>query len=208
MPAGLLALSLVPVAASGFRVTELATGADITEANARFFDAPVPILVHVVAASVFCVAGAFQFSPALRRKRPRWHRASGRVLVLCGLATALSALWMTLFSAIPEDDRGLLTVFRLLFASAMAAAIVLAFLAIRRGNVARHRAWMIRGYALGLGAGTQVFTALAAVAFLGTVSPRAHALAMGAAWVINLAVAEWAIRGRGVRPAPALKEAL
>ena len=40
----------------------------------------------------------------------------------------------------------------------MAASIVLGFTAIRRGDVARHRAWMTRAYALALGAGTQVFT--------------------------------------------------
>ena len=40
----------------------------------------------------------------------------------------------------------------------MAACIVLGFAAIRRGDVARHRAWMTRAYALALGAGTQVFT--------------------------------------------------
>ena len=40
----------------------------------------------------------------------------------------------------------------------MAAAIVLGFTAIRRRDIAAHRAWMIRAYALGLGAGTQAFT--------------------------------------------------
>ena len=38
----------------------------------------------------------------------------------------------------------------------MAIAIVVAFLAIRRGDVRTHSAWMTRAYAIGLGAGTQV----------------------------------------------------
>ena len=42
--------------------------------------------------------------------------------------------------------------------SAMLVTIVLAFAAIRRRDIARHRAWMIRSYAIGLVAGTQVFT--------------------------------------------------
>ena len=40
----------------------------------------------------------------------------------------------------------------------MALAIVLGLAAIRRRDIARHRAWMIRGYAIGLGAGTQALT--------------------------------------------------
>ena len=47
---------------------------------------------------------------------------------------------------------------RLVFGSAMAACIVLGFTAIRRRDVAAHRAWMIRAYALALAAGTQAFT--------------------------------------------------
>ena len=46
-----------------------------------------------------------------------------------------------------------------LVGSAMAASIVLGFAAIRRRDIPAHRAWMIRAYALALGAGTQVFTA-------------------------------------------------
>ena len=47
---------------------------------------------------------------------------------------------------------------RLVVASAMAVCVVLGFAAIRRRDIAAHRAWMIRAYALALGAGTQAFT--------------------------------------------------
>ena len=50
--------------------------------------------------------------------------------------------------------------------STMAAAIVLGFTAIRRRDIAAHRAWMIRAYALGLGAGTQAARARARAAVL------------------------------------------
>jgi hypothetical protein len=53
---------------------------------------------------------------------------------------------------------------------------------------------MMRAYALGLGAGTQVLTGMAETFIVGQPSPLSTALAQGAAWVINLAVAEWAIR--------------
>ncbi len=80
----------------------------------------------------------------------------------------------------------------------MAASLVLGSMAIRRGDIARHRAWMTRAYALALGAGTQVFTLGIGEAFFGA-SDRSTALLQGAGWAINLAVAEWFIRRRPAR---------
>lgn len=87
----------------------------------------------------------------------------------------------------------LLYVFRLAFAAATAYGIVRGFIAIRRRDVAGHRAWMIRAYAIGLGAGTQVFTEAIGEAIVGT-GVVAGDLAKGAGWAINLLVAEWIIR--------------
>jgi hypothetical protein len=84
----------------------------------------------------------------------------------------------------------------------MVASIVLGFVAIRRGDVARHKAWMMRAYAIGLGAGTQVFTQMAGEMIAGRPNELSRALLMGAGWVINLAVAEWAIHNRKRRAIP------
>ncbi|MDX1522618.1 MAG: DUF2306 domain-containing protein, partial [Anaerolineae bacterium] len=63
------------------------------------------------------------------------------------------------------------------------------------------RAWMMRAYAIGLGAGMQVLTLLVGELIVGPPGEFSRALLMGAAWVINLAVAEWVIRKRPARPA-------
>jgi Predicted membrane protein (DUF2306) len=86
--------------------------------------------------------------------------------------------------------------------SAMAACLVLGFTAVRRRDIAAHRAWMMRAYAIGLAAGTQAFTEGIGGAIFGT-GVLAADLAKGAGWVINLAVAEWALR-RPARRRPAL----
>ena len=198
--AALLLLSAIPLAAGAFRLTQLAGGAEITPANARFFASPLPVVLHIVSASVYAILGAFQFAPGFRRRRPGWHRAAGRLVVVCGLLVGLSGLWMTLFYPRPAGDGELLYALRLLFGSAMVVSIVLGFAAIRRGDVIRHRAWMMRGYAIGLGAGTQVLTLAAGALIVGPPSELSRALLMGAGWVINLAVAEWAIRKRYAPP--------
>jgi hypothetical protein len=95
--------------------------------------------------------------------------------------------------------------FRLLFGSLMAVSIVLGVAAVRRGEVAQHRAWMTRGYALGLGAGTQVLTLGIGEIVLGPPGEVARGLLMGAAWAINLALAEWIIRRAPASPARAAR---
>ena len=102
--AGLLVLSAIPLAGGAFRMTQLAGDAEITSANARFFASPLPVELHIVSASLFALLGAFQFSSSFRRRRPGWHRAAGRLLVLCGLLVGFSGLWMTLSSP-PELPR-------------------------------------------------------------------------------------------------------
>lgn len=194
LPIGLILLSFVPVVAGGLRIAQLTDGAQITADNARFFADPVPVVVHIIGASTFCVLGAFQFSARLRRKWPRWHRIAGRIVVPCGVAAALSGLWMTVVYPKPSDVGVVLTGFRLVFGTAMATAIVLGFLAILRRDVAAHRAWLIRGYAIGIGAGTQAFTELPWALFVGPENKTSNAVLMLAGWLINIAIAEWHIR--------------
>ena len=88
---------------------------------------------------------------------------------------------MTLFYDMPSSVTGPgLAALRLALGTAMAAAIVVAFLAIRRGDVATHSAWMTRAYAIGLGAGTQVLTFLPFTLLVGTPSRPMHTVLMAA----------------------------
>ena len=203
IPAGLIALSFIPIAAGTFRMVQLGVGAQITPDNARFFAAPLPVVLHIISTVIYCVLGAFQFSPNFRRRKPNWHRAAGRMLIPCGLVAALSGLWMTQFYPRGIDppasfDGPFLYAIRLLAGSAMALFLCLGFAAVQRRDIPRHRAWMMRGYALGLGAGTQVFTHLPWFLFPSIHGELARTLFMGAGWAINLAVAEWLISGQAL----------
>jgi len=186
-----------------FRVSELAGGAEITRDNARLFVSPLPVLLHIVGATLYSILGAFQFAPGFRRQKPRWHRTAGWLLVPSGLVVALSGLWMTLFYPWPEFDGVWLYGLRLLFGTAMLSSIVLAVLAVWQRDFIRHGAWMTRAYAIGMGAGTQVLTHLPWFLFPSIQGELARTLMMGTGWVINLAIAEWVIRRRVTRPKPA-----
>lgn len=196
VPIGLILLSVIPLAGGAFRLTQLTGGAAITPENARFFASPLPVLVHLVSVSVYAILGAFQFVPRLRQRRNPWHRIAGWIVIPCGLTVALSGLWMTLFYPWPVGDGVILYGLRLLFGSAMLLSILLGVAAIRRRDFAQHGDWMLRGYAIGMGAGTQPLTLMVGEMIVGPPSELSRALLMGAAWVINLAVAEWIIRSR------------
>jgi len=190
-PALLIGLTALPVAAGMVRLVWLAGGLEFTHDHERFLAAPAPAVLHIASTALFCVLGALQFSPGLRMRQPQWHRAAGRLVVPCGLLAALSGLWLTQFYPPAEHDGPLLYALRLVFGSAMAAFIAFGFAAIRQRNIARHRMWMMRGYAIGAGAGTLVLLHLPWIAMFGQPDELARAGLHGAAWCINLGVAEW-----------------
>ena len=198
VPGSLVALSAIPVVAGGLRLLQLAGGPQVMPADHRFEGLPLALVVHIAAAATYAVVGAFQFAPRFRRRHWAWHRRAGRVLAVAGLLVSGSALWLTLGYAAQPGTGALLFGLRLVVAPAMAACLVLGISAIRRLDVRAHRAWMVRAYALGLGAGTQAFTEGIGEALWGTGEVRGD-LAKAAGWVVNLAVAEWSLRGGQAR---------
>jgi hypothetical protein len=75
----------------------------------------------------------------------------------------------------------------------MALFLCLGVIAILRRDIPHHRAWMMRAYAIGLGAGTQALTHLPWFMFPSIQGELARTLCMAAGWAINLAVEEWII---------------
>lgn len=202
VPAALLALSLVPAIAGTVRLAGLASGEAMTLDNARFVAAPLPVMIHIPAAMVYSLLGAFQFAPAFCRRNRAWHRTAGRALVPSGLLVALSGLWMAHFYAWPAGDGYAVYLERMIVGVAMLVSILLALLAIRRREFTSHGEWMIRGYAIGLGAGTQVLTHLPWFMFAdGAPGEAARGVMMGAGWAINVIAAEWIIHRRRSRSA-------
>jgi uncharacterized membrane protein len=193
-PTSLIALSVIPLLAGAVRVAGLSGSGPITPEGARFVASPLPISLHIVSASVFCILGAFQFWPNLQSKTRKWHRLAGRIMAPCGVIAALTALWMTLFYPVAENDGPLLYWERLVFGAGMLACLLLGIGAIYRRDFVQHRNWMMRGYAIGLGAGTQAITQLPLILTFGPPSELNRGLLMGGAWVLNLLVAEWILR--------------
>ena len=195
VPLVLLVISAIPLAAGIARLVGLAGNPEISTENARFVAAPFPVIVHVLSASLFSILGAFQFSSGLRQRNPGWHGISGCIVVASGIFAALTGLWMTVMYPIPPElQGGLLCAVRVFVSVAMLFSISLAVAAVKAGDIATHRAWMIRAYALGQGAGMQVVVLLPWMLVIGKPTVFQRDLLMSLAWLINLIIAEMAIQ--------------
>ncbi len=191
LPALLIALSVIPTIGGVARLTSLTGKSALGGENARFLLAPAPVVLHIFSATLFCILGAFQFSRGFRLRWSGLHRRLGRVLALSGLLTAATGFWMTLFYAIPGSLQGPLVFgVRLAVATAMIAAILVAWRSILRRDVARHEAFMIRAYALGQGAGTQALVLLPWMLLSGASGGPTRDWLMTLSWAINVAAAE------------------
>lgn len=200
IPALLVLLSLVPLLGGIARFMNMSADT-ITPENSRFVHSPTPIILHIVSAMLYSILGAFQFSKGFRLRWPGLHRRAGKVLALCGLVAGATGLWMTVFYDIPTYHQGpLLYAVRVVVAMAMVAAILVAWRSILRRDVPRHEAFMIRAYALGQGAGTQVLVLLPWMLITGESEGLTRDLLMTLAWAINVLVAEIIIARRKASP--------
>jgi uncharacterized membrane protein len=198
VPAALILLALVPSGSGVVRLLEQSSSATIiTPENQRFFADPLPIVAHSLSGILFLILGALQFAPKLRRPKPGWHKMLGRILIPSGLVVAFSALWMAHFYALPKYDGPLVYGTRMLFGGWMVLTMVLGAAAIYRRDFSNHEVWMTRAYAVGAGGSTQVFTAAPLFLFFPEhLNDLTRFISLGAGWVINVAIAEWVIRGR------------
>lgn len=197
----ILVYSFIPAFGGLLRVLELAGGPAIIPGNPRALAAPFPITLHIVSSFLFCIVGALQFLPSVRRHYPAAHRAFGRTVAIAGCISAASGMWMTHYYVFPEDLQGhLLYWVRMVLGSLMIGLIGWAVIAIRSRNIFRHGAAMLRAYAIGQGASTQAVLGIGWMIIAGTEPQGAlRDGLMVSAWGLNLLVAEILI-GRLLAP--------
>lgn len=188
----ILIYSFVPTFGGLIRVTELLGGPAIVPANPRALAHPIPIVLHVLSSFLFCLLGALQFLPSIRRYHFGLHRRLGRLVAAAGCMSALTGLWMTHFYAFPQELQGpLLYWVRIALSLSMLGLIVWAVIAIRSRNVLGHSAAMLRAYSIGQGASTQAALGISWMVAFGT-EPLGllRDVMMVLSWSLNLLIAE------------------
>lgn len=112
---------------------------------------PVLAYAHILTGMVYLLGAPFQLSRRFRERHFTVHRRMGRILLPAGITAGIFAIiYGTLVPFGGPLEASATVVFGIYFV----AALVTAFLAIKSGDVARHRRWMIRAFAVGLAVGT------------------------------------------------------
>lgn len=147
------------------------------------------IAVHAVAASIALMLGAMQLSSVMRRRWPGLHRASGWLYVLGCIVGAASALVLSAgLSSGPVAAAGFGALGVLWLHATMQG-----LRSARARDFSRHRAWMIRSYALTFAAVTlRIY--LPASQLIGIDVDLAYRCIAWLAWVPNVVIAEVCIR--------------
>ena len=160
--------------------------------TARLAVAPFAWALHAAAGAAFGITGPVQFALALRRRFGRLHRISGRIFVIAGAVLGLSGL--SLLALVASPDTALLATARGVFAAALLAALAMAMAAIHDRDIPRHRAWVIRAYAIGMGSGT-VALVFFPIYIINGEPPTGLAADMVFIgwWAFNIGLAEWVI---------------
>lgn len=187
----LLTLCLVPVLSGGLRLFSIAFQGAAEPENLNYLENPMPIAFHMIAYMVFCILGTLQIAPVFRRNHIQLHRFFGRILIPVGSIAALTGIWMTLMYPTMPSNGETVGYVRIAFGLGMIGCLTLGAAAIRRRDIAMHKIWMLRSYAIGLGASTQALVAIPWFVFVGEPQGLPWALAMLVVWMFNLAVAEW-----------------
>ncbi len=112
---------------------------------------PVLAYAHILPGVVYLVGAPFQLSRRFRERHFTVHRRLGRILLPAGITAGILAI---IFGTLYPFGGPVEASATVLFGGYFVVALIAAFLAIKSGDVTRHRRWMIRAFAIGLGVGT------------------------------------------------------
>ena len=147
------------------------------------------LVAHACFSSVALIVGPWQFLPMVRRRWIVAHRWMGRVYcaaVLAGWVTSIPVALHAAFGPVSSVGFFLLGLF-------WAGCTLAGYVTIRRGQVAAHREWMIRSYALTAAAITlRIYLPLLLLS--GVAFPTTYRIDAWDCWIPNLLVAEVLVR--------------
>jgi uncharacterized membrane protein len=162
-------------------------GVGSPEFKTRFATLPLFAACHVLGAGLALLIGPFQFSRRLRARTLPVHRWLGRTYLVAVLLGGIGGLVLATIATgglVARVGFALLAVMWL-------ASGAQAYLAVRRGDLVRHRRWMIRNFALTFAAVTLRLHLPVLTFGFNVPFDDAYAVVAWLAWVPNLVIAEW-----------------
>lgn len=152
--------------------------------------------IHITGGVIAIATGPFQFLRGLRRRFPKFHRRLGwaYVLAILGLAGPSGQL-MAFYS----EGGNLSTLGFLIMAFLWIWTTWMALASARKRDLAAHRDWMVRSYALSLAAVTLRLYVPISSMYLGWDHIFVVESSAWVSWIPNLIVAEFLVRKKLIK---------
>ncbi|HEU5089834.1 MAG TPA: DUF2306 domain-containing protein [Roseiflexaceae bacterium] len=186
-------LFLLPVLAGGYQPQPPANpiAAQFASADEIFARYPLLTLAHILPALLFVLLGPLQFVSGIRTRFPGWHRQAGRVYIVSALVVGLTALVMSIaMPAVGGPSQAAATaLFSIVFLFSLGKGVW----HIWHRQVALHRRWMLRAFAIGLAVATirPIIAVCAATSLLSGWRPQEYfGIAFWIGFTLHVAVAE------------------
>jgi uncharacterized membrane protein YozB (DUF420 family) len=112
---------------------------------------PVLTYAHILPGVIYLVGAPFQLWRRFRERHFSAHRRMGRIILPAGIIAGIFAIIFGILFSFGGVLEASATV---VFGGYFVTALIAAFLAIKGGDVTRHRQWMIRAFAIGVGVAT------------------------------------------------------
>jgi uncharacterized membrane protein len=160
---------------------------------------------HFLPGILYMAIGPLQFVSWIRRRHLQWHRWIGRFFLALTAVVVVSSLVVSYRLGFSGAAEGIQTTF---YAVICAFAAAKSFWHVRHGEIALHREWMIRSFAVGLGGSTSRLTGV--LIFHGFPQmPFSDVMvaAIWTGWTLNLIIAEIWIATTRAHAAAAIAEA-
>jgi len=152
---------------------------------------PWGIYPHALFGGIALASGAVQFWRNLPFSHPSLHRTLGKIYVVAAIVTGIAGFYMSFFAhggAVTRLGFGCLAI-------AVLTATAIAYQLIRKRDIAAHRRWMLRSFALIFAAVTLRIELPILIGVFGAFDP-AYATVAWLCWVPNLTAIEIYIRLR------------
>lgn len=147
------------------------------------------ISFHIIPGFIFLALGPLQFMGAIRVRWPKVHRISGRIFVASGFMTAISAIGINI--VFPPFGGLFKSIAVYIFSIALIVSLTIAVRAILRRDITRHRAWMIRAFAIGLAISTMRIFFIPMYLLYGVPNDFTVAMGMWIGFLFNILIAEF-----------------
>ena len=117
----------------------------------RYARYPWLAYLHIAPGVLYLLLAPLQLARGFRRRHIRLHRRAGRIAIVAGLIAGLAG---GLFGLLFPFEGALESAASVVFGTWFVAALIAAYRAIRANDIARHRRWMIRAFAIGVAVAT------------------------------------------------------